>query len=58
MYVDGFLGWAHEECAELADKAVGLYLRCLGSEYGMTRLASDFLENEGFTVHYKGEQTE
>jgi len=52
MFIGGFLGWAHEDCAELADKAVGLYLRCLGSEGGMTRLASDFLESEGFTVRY------
>ena len=56
LFAGGFIGWAHEDCAELANKAVGLYLRCLGSDQGMTRLASDYLENEGFTVHYNGGQ--
>ena len=52
MFIGGFFGWAHEECAELANKAVGLYLRCLGNDQGMTRFASDYLENEGFNVHF------
>lgn len=54
MYIGGYFTWAHEDCAELADKAVGFYLRCLGHDQGMTRFASDYLENEGFSVRFNG----
>ena len=52
MWVGGFFGWAHEDCAELANKVVGLYLQALNSEQGMMRLAVDFIENEGGKIHF------
>lgn len=48
---DGLLMYAHEDCAELAKKVVGIYLNYLGStEGGLIALALDFLESEGYTT--------
>ena len=47
MYIGGYLGWAHPECAELAERAVKLYLRWIISTHvGVTQLSRDILEAE------------
>ena len=47
MWVGGYLSYAHNECAELADKGVRLYLRWLTlSHVSITQFAKDIIEAE------------
>lgn len=42
-----YLGWAHPECAEMAERSVKLYLRWIVlTHVGVTQLSRDILEAE------------